>query len=264
MTEQATALDMALKAMTQAPEDDGARLRFYERLVDSELYLLLEREAAGDSMDPQVFPLEDGQVVLVFDTDARLGAFIGGPAHYAALSGRQLVRLLAGQGMGLGVNFGVSGAEIALPASAIDWVVRTLDNRPDQTEERPEEVTSPGDVPEHLFQGLDTKLASAVGLARFAYLAGVTYAGGKRTHLLAFIDPVAGAEDALAVAAGEALTFSGLEAGSLDVTFLAAADPLSARLAKVGLRFELPVPEKTGVAEIKAPGMDPNEPPILR
>lgn len=264
MTDEITALDTARRAMAAAPDDAGARLRFYERLVDSELYLLLDRESDGDTIDPQVFPMEDAQVVLVFDTDARLAAFIGGPAHFAALSGRKLMQLLAGQGIGLGLNFGVPESEIVLPAAAVEWVAQTLDNRPDVTEDRPDEVAAPGDVPERLLQGLDTKLASAVGLARFAYLVAVTYAGGRRSHLLAFVDAVPDAESALAAAAGEALTFSGLEAGSLDVAFLAASDPLAAKLARVGLRFDLPEPARTETAEITPPGMDPDSPPILR
>ncbi len=82
----------------------------------------------------------------------------------------------------------------------------------------------------------------------------------KRRH----IDALPGAERALATAAGEALTFSGLEAGEMDVAFFAASDPISARLARVGLRFDLPEPPAPSVTEIKAPGMDPEDPPILR
>ena len=44
MTEE-TPLDAAHAAMEAAPEDDAARLRFYERLADSELFLLLRRGA---------------------------------------------------------------------------------------------------------------------------------------------------------------------------------------------------------------------------
>jgi len=37
-----TPLDTAHAAMMAAPENDAARLRFYERMADAELYLLLE------------------------------------------------------------------------------------------------------------------------------------------------------------------------------------------------------------------------------
>ena len=97
MSDETTALDRAHQAMTQAPQSDAARLRFHERLADSELFLLLEREAEGAQIEPRVFPLEDGPVVLVFDREVRLADFVGGQADFAALSGRQVVKLLAGQ-----------------------------------------------------------------------------------------------------------------------------------------------------------------------
>ncbi len=72
-----TILDTAFAAMTAAPEDAALRLRFYERLADAELMLLLERPADGDRIAPRTFPLEDGPVVLAFDTEERLAAFAG-------------------------------------------------------------------------------------------------------------------------------------------------------------------------------------------
>jgi hypothetical protein len=61
---------------------------------------------------------------------------------------------------------------------------------------------------------------------------------------------------------GEALTFSGVEAGELDVAFFRPSDPAVARMAKVGLRFDLPEVEEPGAQT--APGMDPDRPPRLR
>ena len=46
MTET-TALDAAHSAMTADPQDDAARLRFFERLADSELFLLLTGRGEG-------------------------------------------------------------------------------------------------------------------------------------------------------------------------------------------------------------------------
>jgi hypothetical protein len=117
-------------------------------------------------------------------------------------------------------------------------------------------------LPEAVVSGLDRKLAIAAGLARFAYLAAATYDDGAHGHVLAFVDAVEGAEKALASAAGEALTFSGIEAGVMDVLFVRSSDPLAARLAKVGLRFDLPEHEAPHVPG--APGMDPENPPKLR
>jgi hypothetical protein len=68
----------------------------------------------------------------------------------------------------------------------------------------------------------------------------VGYAGGRRGHLLAFLDAVPGAEPSLARLVGEALSFSGLEAGTLDVGFFRSDDPMAPRLVRAGLMFDLP------------------------
>ncbi|MEM9476203.1 MAG: SseB family protein [Pseudomonadota bacterium] len=257
-----TPLDAAHAAMEAAPEDDAARLRFYERLADAELMLLLTEEAQGDRITPQVFALEEGEVVLAFDREDRLTEFTGVISPYAALSGRALASLLAGQGMGLGVNLGVAPSSILIPADAVAWLAETLAEAPTEIEARPVEVTAPAGLPESLIAALDAKLPTAAGLARYAFLAGITYEGGVKGHMLAFIDPVPGAEDSLAQAASEALIFSGVEAGQMDVAFFAATDPMAAKLAKAALRFDLPTPIAQKVQS--APGSDPSKPPKLR
>lgn len=257
-----TPLDTAHAAMEAAPDDDAARLRFYERLADADLVLLLAEEADGERIAPKVFGLEEGEVVLAFDRDERLTEFTGETAPYAGLSGRALVGMLAGQGLGLGVNLGVAPSSILIAAEAVDWLAGTLGSAPDEIEARPVEVTAPGGLPESLITALDAKLPSAEGLARYAFLAGVTYDTGAKGHMLAFIDPVPGAEDSLAQAASEALIFSGVEAGQMDVAFFAASDPIAAKLAKTALRFDLPIPDAGKVQA--APGSDPSKPPKLR
>lgn len=258
-----TPLDTAHAAMEAAPQDDALRLRFYERLADSELFLALDSEPGRDEIAPQIFAVEGGRFVLVFDREERLADFAEGPAPYAVLSGRGLAAMLAGQGIGLAVNPGAPSS-ILIPAEAVDWLVETLADAPSEIEEMPEELFAPCGLPETLITALDTKLATARGLAKMAYLCGVSYSGGRRSHLLAFIDPVPGAEPALARAAGEALTFSGIEAGVMDVGFFRISDSVAARLAKAGLRFDLPMPERPNHVPGAAPGMDPDTPPKLR
>lgn len=260
-----TPLDIAHAAMEAAPDDDRARLAFYDRLAASELFLLLETEATGDQIAPRLFELDSGPVVLVFDRESRLAQFAGDVAPYAAMSGRVLVEMLAGDGqsagIGLGLNLEVAPSGIILPGQAVRWLQTQLLERPEESEARPSEVRAPVGLPEVLLTAIDGKLATAMGLAAFAYLVGVTYADGRRGHLLAFIDQVPGAEPALAQIVNEALIFSGIEAGSLDVAFFPASDGISPQLAKVGLRFDLPKPPEA--PQPKAPGMDPDVPPNL-
>jgi hypothetical protein len=120
-------------------------------------------------------------------------------------------------------------------------------------------------LPEALFSALDGRLARAAGLASSAWLAEVRYDDGARGHLLAIVGAAPGAERTLAQAVGEALGFSGLEAGALDVTFVAADSPLLDRIARTGLRFDISAPEPAVSASgPAAPGMDPDRPPRLK
>ena len=256
-----TLLDAAHVALTADPENEALRLRFFERLSDGEMFLLLDREAEGETLEPKVFDLEDGPVVLVFDREERLAEFSGGIAPYAALPGRVIAGLLRGQGIGLGVNLGGAPSEMLLPPEALDWLADTLDEGPVEDEGLPEQFHTPTGLPDALLSGLDAKLARAGGLARAALLAAVTWRGGRRGHLLAFIDAAPGAEAALARAASEALVFSGIEAGEMDVAFLRTADPAAVAMARVALRFDLPEPARPDGPS--APGMDPNRPPRL-
>lgn len=258
-----TPLDTAHAAMEAAPENDAARLTFYDRLAASELFLLLEEEPEGDRVKPQIFPVEDAQFALVFDREERLTAFAEGPAPYAALSGRVLAEMLAGQGIGLGVNLGVAPSAILIEAASVAWLADTLAARPDEVEERAEAFGKPAGLPETLLTALDARLAATQGLAKIAYLVGVTYAGGRKGHMIGFIDPIPGAEPALARTVSDALTFSGVEAAVIDVAFFRASDPAAARLASVGLRFDLPEPPKI-MPVMEAPGSNPDAPPKLR
>ena len=260
MTE--TPLDRAHAAMEAAPGDEAARLRFFDGLAGAELFLLLETEADGDAVTPRTFPLDDTPYVLAFDTEERLSAFAGAIAPYAAISGRALAPMLAGEGLGLALNPDVAPSATFLPPDAMAWLAATLAERPAEIEARPVSVGPPAGLPDALLAALDAKLATAGGLARHAWLVAVAYADGRTGHLLGFVDAVGGAEAGLARAAGEALTFSGIEAGELDVAFFRASDPVMARIAKVGLRFDLPAPETLAVPS--APGMDPDRPPRLR
>lgn len=257
-----TRLDAAHAAMEAAPDSAAERLRFYEALAASELYLLLRSEALGDRLDPDVFDLSDSSFVLVFDREDRLAAFARRPVPYAALSGRSIARMLAGQGVGLGLNLDVAPSSILLPAEAVDWLAEMLEQGPEEVEVLPERVTAPTGLPEVFLRALDARLATMAGLARFACLVGVTYAGGARGHLLGFVEAAPGAESALARAVSEVLVFSGLDAAALDVAFFAASDPLAARIAGCGLRFDLPTPPVA--APRPAPGSDPERPPRLR
>ena len=259
-----TPIDKAHAAMQAAPEDDKARLRFYERVGDAELFLLLLEEPNGDDIAPQVITLPEATFVLAFDTEDRLSEFVGETAPYAAVSGRIIAAMLAGQKIGVGLNLEVAPSAILLPPEAIAWLSSTLGHGPDEVEERVTEFTAPTGLPEALLTALDEKLSTTAGLAQSAYLVGVVYESGARGHMLGFVDALEQAQPALAKAASEALTFSGVEAGAMDVGFFNGSDATTAQLARAGLRFELPQAQELQQLTMKAPGMDPAKPPKLK
>lgn len=258
-----TALDTAHAAMEAALEDDAARLRFFERLADSELFLMLTEEARDENISPELFDVADGRFVLAFDREERLARFTGRPVPYVALSGRVLSSMLSGQGIGLGLNLEVAPSSMLIPAEALGWLADTLQHGPEEVQQSLAEFSPPSGLPDILLTALDAKLATAAGLAAAAFLVGTRAQDGGQGHMLGFVATAEGAESSLARAVSEALTFSGIEAGALDVGFFAPDDPAAAALAKVGLRFDLPQPQAPQM-ERAAPGSDPAQPPILK
>lgn len=262
---QATALDRAGLAMEAAPEDEAARLAFWGLFADAELCLLLEREAQGARLSPRVFELADGPVVLAFDGEDRLAAFAGGPAPYAALPGRVVAQMLAGQGIGLGLNLDVSAAATLLPGAAMDWLAGTLAALPGAAAPAGEGLplrAGPPALPPELAAALAARLAPAVAAGVEARLASVGYAGGREGHLLAVIGAGPGARGAIARAVAEALLFAGLPPEALDLAFADAGDPAAALMRRAGVALgpaTAPEPEAP-----KGPGMDPARPPVLR
>lgn len=256
-----TPLDEVFAAMDAAPEDAQARLAWFDRLAASEMFLLLEEEAANDRIRPKVFAVDGAELVVAFDREERLAAFAGDIAPFVGMSGRTLAEMLAGAGLGLAVNLGTD-YETVLEGDAIAWLAGTLAQAPETVEDRPDELLPPDGLPEALLTALDARLATTHGRAALAYLVATRHDDGRRGHLLAFVEAMDGTEAALAQLVGDALSFSGLEAGSLDVGFFRASDPMCATFAKVGLRFDLP--QLADPIAPVAPGSDPDKPPRLR
>lgn len=261
-----TPLDAALRVMAEAPHDSGARLAFHAELSRCEVFVLLESEVSGGQMAPRVFDLSDGQAVLIFDSELRLAGFAG-QAAYAALPGRVLVAMLAGQGLALMVNPDAPHAAL-LPPEALDWLAQTLAAPAPAAAQAVPEGFAPPDLPpavlERLLPALERRLSGVPGL-QGALLAAVRWQGGGRGHVLALAGLPEAAEAPVARAVAEALALSGLEAAALDVVFpppaaLAALAPVALALSPAPF---VP-PDEQVVTPGAAPGMDPDRPPRLR
>lgn len=253
-----TPLDLAHAAHEADPENPALRLRFHERILDSELIVPLAAPPDGDRVEPRLFPLSDGPVVLAFDRDDRMAEFLGTPSDFAALTGRRLVALLAGQGTGLALNLGAPSAAL-LPPEAVDWLARIASERVPEAEASASDIGPPGIVPRPLLDALGPKLAAMADRVSRAHLVSARLGDGAPGLLLALIGVPEAARRAVAAAVAEAVRFSGLDEAALDVAFPADGSPFAVAAARMGLTLELPEPP----APEPAPARE-NRPPRLR
>ncbi len=256
-----TLLDQAHAAMEAGGEPEA--LAFWRAFADAELFLVLEREAVGDVLEPRVFDLSMGRMLLAFDSEERLATISDAAVPYAALPGRVIAGQLAGQELALGLNLGTgAGCETVLAAGSLDWLVQML------TQEEPQErqaqiarLAAP-----LLPDGLRAALVGLVPGQGLGALAQVEYQDGGWGHVLALAGLSSGDEARMARAVTEALAFSGLDAAALDLVFTDAGSPLFDRIAQAGqvLHPVMRAAVVDPVAAPKAPGSDPDKPPRLR
>ncbi|MEL7104993.1 MAG: SseB family protein [Pseudomonadota bacterium] len=252
-------LDTAFAAARAEPDDETRQMAYYAAFAGAEVFVLLDAESDGTTAEPRTVDPGTGPMALAFDREERLAGFLGAPAPYLAVSGRQAAAMLSGAGLGLAFNLDTD-FETAFDAETLTWLASVTGETTAQAE-TPQDLRAPQRLPEDLLEAIDRKLAMAAGYASRAVLVDAGYKGGDRAHLLAVLDCAPEAEEPLAAAIGEAMAFMGFGAGWLDVAFLAADSPLARQMEKVGLVFDLPQP---GAPEPKAPGMDPDKPPKLR
>ena len=259
-----TTLDRSHAAMEAAPEDDRLRLRFYEDFCDADIFVLLDGEPSEDRVRPVTVEIDAATYVLCFDTEDRLTTFTGREAPYAGLPGRALVQMMVGQEAGIALNLKVAPSAMLIPEDGVDWLARTLAHAPEETQARLTGISRPTGLAERVLEALDRKLSKTAGLAETAWLVAADYEDGSRGHVLGFVGAADHAQAALAHAAGEALTFSGIDAGVMDVVFVGPDDEMARRLMRVGLRFDLPKLARATPEVPMAPGSDPSSPPKLR
>ncbi|MBI1172648.1 SseB family protein [bacterium] len=253
----------AMKADEATGEEAGARA-FWRALADAELFLVLEREAQGDTMEPKVFSLSMGQMLLAFDTEERLATISDTALPYAVLPGRVVAAQLAGQGLALGLNLGTGAdSETVLPPEAIDWLAAMLTQQaPEAREARIARLAAPL-MPDGLLEALTALLPPQA----LAGLAQAEYHDGGWGHVLALTGLAPQDEVRMARAVTEALAFSGLDSAALDLVFTTPEAALFGRIARAGLVLQAsarPLAEAPAPMAPRGPGTDPDRPPRLK
>ncbi|WP_210526223.1 SseB family protein [Rubellimicrobium arenae] len=235
-----TPLARAAKLFLMRPDDDAARLRLYEVLSGAELVLPLAGEVEGEDVTPETVVVGDIPHVVAHDS---ISAFAGtAPRPTATLSGLALAQMLEGQGAGAALHLEGMADPLLISPESLDWLARNLAEGPQRVEARPLALHPPKGLPTSLLTTLDRRLAQGEGLATAAWLVAVDWSDGTRGHLLAFVGARPGAEETLAAGINAAVALSGSEEVRLDVTFLNEGDAALARIARVGLRFDLEDP----------------------
>lgn len=261
-----TALD---RAWTQANGDtagDGGMSRFYDVFAATELFLLIDSASLEGSSTPQpaLFPVEEINTALVFDTEERLAAFMEDGAAHLTLSGRAVIEMFAGKGVQLGVNLGDAPSATILPTTAVDWAASALRQPIEASLDQTVTLTLPRGVLPTLLTALDAKLAGMGVVVAEAWLCGT--GGGRRSEglILCLVMRIEGAEQAAVAALAETARFAGDDKAAFDIAVLASDDPRLASARQVGLGFEPQAPVAPESVERAAPGMDKDKPPRLR
>ena len=258
-----TPLDRAHALMENQPDNIQLRLRFFERLADCELFMLLTEEAKKENLSPDLLSYQEAQFALVFDSEERLSRFSCQVSPYAAISGRVIVNMLSGQNIGIALNLNIAPSSYLLTAEGVDWLDNLIRQTPDEVEAKPVAFFPPSNLSSDLFHALDQKLKTTSGLAKEAWLSRVEYEDGHKGLLLTVIDARPGSEGALTKAAHEAVTFSAEDNIHFDVTFLTKTDKSLQIISRQGLRIELPQPALSKAAVPEMPEGDPKKPPKL-
>ena len=251
-----TPLMQAYLRMQASPGEERARMSYFARLADARLSVPLEDASDGERIAPLLTEVDGVTCVQVSEDVANLAT--DGPVHTAEVEGRDLARMLRGSGLGLAVN-GAQG-HVLLP-EMVEWFADALEAQRGDEAEAPVAVYPPR-VSDEFLARLSEKLAAQAGLAEAGWLVEAEYADGARGPLVIVIGVVPGFEGRLRDAVAEAAAFQSGEPVEVTVAFLEADSVAVERIARVGLRFDLPEAERQ--AEPKPPGMDPDVPPRLR
>ncbi len=253
----ATPLDQAFEGMSIAPDAPAARSNYYGVLSASEVFVILEKEP-GESFEPKLIEMDGTRFVLAFDLEARMAAFCDKPEPYIALSGRQLIERLDGARLGLAVNAGFDSS-MFLPVEVVAWIARRLGGDVAGSEAAITALNPPNLADVEVLKAIDARLATFAGPDRLAYLAEAEYADDV-AHLMILTGIPEEMRTALTGAISEGLRFAAPDL-KCDMLFADAGAEILETAARVGLRFDMSLPEPSGPS---APGMNPDKPPRLQ
>ncbi|NHF71713.1 SseB family protein [Paracoccus xiamenensis] len=238
---------------------DAARARVLNRLADTEIFVALAGDPEGDRIQLRLFDLPTGRTAVAADTEDRLAEFFAEPVAHAALPGRALAAMLAAEGVALMVNPGAP-SEMVLEPATLDWLARALQSAPTEDQTGPARLTPPApEMVAALAEPLAARLSDMAGLADGAALVAAEWTDGARGHLIVLSGVADERRPLLAKALAELIAFLPPLPQPCDVAFDLAV-PENALLLRLDPVQPAPAPKSAP----RAPGSDPDKPPILR
>ncbi|MGB0411755.1 MAG: hypothetical protein ACPGFA_09225 [Pikeienuella sp.] len=238
-----TPLDRAWSLATDETAGEGGMARFYDVFAATELFLLIDPASldggaatGGRAPQPILFPVDEIDTALVFDTEARLADFMEDGAAHLTLSGRAVIEMFAGKNVQLGVNLGDAPSATILPTEAIEWASSALRQPIEAELDKSVTLTLPRGVLPTLLTALDAKLAGMGAVVAEAWLCGT--GGGRRSEglILCLVMRVAGAEHAAVAALAETARFAGGDKAAFDIAVLASEAPCALAHSWLGVR----------------------------
>jgi hypothetical protein len=266
MTENITKLDELKELADGTDNDDKSRFLFYEALLDTELYLLLEKEIEGGIACPNLVETPEDKYALVFDTISRLVDFTGNSSPYLALTGRMVLPMLKEQNLGLGLNLNLAvSSEILLSSNDIDWLQNIVEQSPKRLSDKITKFSKPS-IPFVVRNSLNNKLSYLSKFVPEAWIVEVIYKSGYKSQLIVFVDINQKMHAVIARAVNEVVNFTLYDEKPIDVIFLNVDSPNLKKIRKIGisLNFEKDLEEKNASFE---PAVDLKEnlkPPRLK
>ena len=234
MTEKITKLDELKKLADGSGHSGKSRFFFYEALIDTELYLLLEKELEGGVACPKLIETSEDKYALVFDTIARLVDFTEDSSPYLALTGRMVLPMLKEQKLGLGLNLNLAvPSEILLSSHDIDWLQNIVEQAPERLHDKVTAFSKPS-IPFEVRDALNKKLRYLSDFVAEAWTAEAKYLNGHKSQVIVFVDVNPMMHGAVAKAVNEALTFISQADKLIDVIFLKVDNSVLKKIKKVG------------------------------
>ncbi|MBA4490123.1 SseB family protein [Paracoccus sp. S1E-3] len=238
---------------------DAARARVLNRLADTEIFVALARDPEGERVELRLFDLPTGRLAVAADAEDRLAAFFAEPVAHVALPGRALAAMLAREGIAVMVNPGAA-SEMLLDAATLGWLAQALQSAPAEDQAAPARLTAPApEMVAALAEPLAARLSAMAGLVAGAALVAADWPNGAQGHLIVLSGVAEDHRPLVAKALAELIAFLPPLPQPCDVAFDL---PIPERALR--LQLEPVAPEPARKSAPRAPGSDPDRPPILR